>query len=75
MPTSFAVKMWGWTRTGARVIIAPGEVTPAPFSHPLLMTHRPMRPADTALLNRAYGDLLGWAMRVTRPAADGWEAA
>jgi lipoprotein-anchoring transpeptidase ErfK/SrfK len=44
MPTSFAVKMWGWTRTGARVIIAPGEVTPAPFSHPLLMTHRPESP-------------------------------
>jgi lipoprotein-anchoring transpeptidase ErfK/SrfK len=41
MPTSFAVKMWGWTRTGARVIITPGEVTPAQFSHPLLMTRRP----------------------------------
>jgi molecular chaperone HtpG len=25
------------------------------------MTHRPLRPADTALLNRAFGDLLSWA--------------
>lgn len=45
------------------------------YGQALLMTHRPLRPADTALLNRAFGDLLGWAMRVTRPAADGWEAA
>jgi lipoprotein-anchoring transpeptidase ErfK/SrfK len=43
MPMSFAVKMWRWTRIGARVIITPGEVTPAEFSHPLLTTHRPER--------------------------------
>jgi hypothetical protein len=41
MPMNFAVKMWGWTRIGARVIITPGEVTPKEFSHPVLMTHRP----------------------------------
>jgi lipoprotein-anchoring transpeptidase ErfK/SrfK len=41
MPMNFAVKLWGWTRTGARVIIASGEVTPAEFSHPMLVTHRP----------------------------------
>lgn len=41
MPLDFAVKMWNWTRTGARVIITPGEVTPADFSHPLLTTRRP----------------------------------
>jgi lipoprotein-anchoring transpeptidase ErfK/SrfK len=41
MPMNFAVKLWGWTRTGARVIIAPGEVTPAEFSHPMLVTRRP----------------------------------
>lgn len=49
MPTSFAIKLWGWTRTGARVIITPGEVTPAEFSHPMLVTHRPEPvPVDTA---------------------------
>jgi hypothetical protein len=36
MPMNFAVKMWGWTRMGARVVITPGEMTPAPFTHPLL---------------------------------------
>ena len=36
MPMAFAVKMYGWTRMGARVIVTPGNVTPASFSHPLL---------------------------------------
>ena len=40
MPTAFAVKMWNWTRMGARVIITPGAVTPASFSHPLLVAQK-----------------------------------
>ncbi len=40
MPMAFAVKMWGWTRMGARVVVTPGEMTPADFSHPLLMAQR-----------------------------------
>ena len=36
MPAAFAVKMYNWTRMSARVIITPGEITPASFSHPLL---------------------------------------
>ncbi len=36
MPMAFAVKMWNWTRMGARVIITPGDITPDNFSHPLL---------------------------------------
>ncbi len=36
MPMAFAVKMYGWTRMGARVIVTPGELTPQNFSHPLL---------------------------------------
>ncbi len=36
MPPAFAVKMYGWTKKGARVIVTPGDVTPASFSHPLL---------------------------------------
>jgi lipoprotein-anchoring transpeptidase ErfK/SrfK len=38
MPESFAVKMWGWTKMGARVIVTPGELTPASFEHALLPT-------------------------------------
>ncbi len=41
MPMAFAVKLWGWTRMGARVVIAPGEVSPIEFSHPLLTTQKP----------------------------------
>jgi lipoprotein-anchoring transpeptidase ErfK/SrfK len=40
MPMAFAVKMWNWTRMGARVIVTPGEMTPASFSHPLLVTQK-----------------------------------
>jgi len=36
MPMAFAVKMWNWTKMGARVVVTPGEITPADFSHPLL---------------------------------------
>jgi lipoprotein-anchoring transpeptidase ErfK/SrfK len=36
MPESFAVKMWGWTKMGARVIVTPSELSPLAFSHPLL---------------------------------------
>jgi lipoprotein-anchoring transpeptidase ErfK/SrfK len=36
MPMTFAVKMWNWTKMGARVIVTPGETAPSRFSHPLL---------------------------------------
>jgi len=38
MPESFAVKMWGWTKMGARVIVSPGELLPTSFEHALLPT-------------------------------------
>ncbi len=40
MPMAFAIKMYGWTRMGARVVVTPGEITPASFSHPLLVTRK-----------------------------------
>ncbi|MEV0294070.1 HSP90 family protein [Nocardia sp. NPDC050710] len=33
------------------------------YGQALLLTHRPLRPADTALLNRAFGEFLSWATR------------
>ena len=41
MPMNFATRLYGWTRMGARVVIAPGELSPVDFSHPLLFTRRP----------------------------------
>jgi lipoprotein-anchoring transpeptidase ErfK/SrfK len=40
MPMAFAIKMWNWTRMGARVVVTPGEMTPSSFSHPLLATQK-----------------------------------
>ena len=34
MPMNFAVKMWGWTRMGARVVITPGELDAGEFFAP-----------------------------------------
>ncbi len=48
MPTSFAVRMWGWTRMSARVIVAPGELSPMDISHPLLMARKPEPAAPPA---------------------------
>jgi lipoprotein-anchoring transpeptidase ErfK/SrfK len=40
MPMAFAMKMWNWTKMGARVVVVPGELTPSNFSHPLLATQK-----------------------------------
>jgi lipoprotein-anchoring transpeptidase ErfK/SrfK len=41
MPMAFAMKMWNWTKMGARVVVTPGEVSPpAGFSHPLLVAQK-----------------------------------
>ena len=40
MPMAFAVKMWNWTKMGARVVVTPGEMSPASFSHPFLVTQK-----------------------------------
>jgi lipoprotein-anchoring transpeptidase ErfK/SrfK len=50
MPMNFAVKMWSWTRMGARVVITPGELSPESFSHPLLATQK-IPPAAAAQTN------------------------
>ncbi|MDF3809537.1 MULTISPECIES: L,D-transpeptidase [Rhodopseudomonas] len=42
MPRDFAIKMWSWTKMGARVIITPGEIAPESFSHPLLIAKKPV---------------------------------
>ncbi|PIT00538.1 hypothetical protein TSA1_07010 [Bradyrhizobium nitroreducens] len=57
MPMSFAMKMWNWTKMGARVIVAPGEMTPHSFSHPLLASSRvPPQPAVSLEPQTNVGD-------------------
>jgi len=48
MPEAFAIKMWGWTKMGARVIVSPGELTPASFEHSLLPTMKVAPPPPVA---------------------------
>jgi len=49
MPMSFAVKMWNWTKMGARVFVTPGEIMmPVSFSHPLLPTSVAPQPIAAA---------------------------
>ncbi|MBR0895513.1 L,D-transpeptidase family protein [Bradyrhizobium tropiciagri] len=52
MPMSFAVKMYNWTRMGARVFVTPGTISPESFSHPLLVTQRvaPQQPVADDIL-------------------------
>jgi lipoprotein-anchoring transpeptidase ErfK/SrfK len=48
MPMAFAMKMWNWTKMGARVVVTPGEISPASFSHPLLAAVKVTPPPMTA---------------------------
>ncbi|QPF87723.1 L,D-transpeptidase family protein [Bradyrhizobium genosp. L] len=48
MPNAFAVKMYNWTRMGARVVITPGTISPESFSHPLLVTQKVTPPQPVA---------------------------
>lgn len=57
MPMAFAVKMWNWTKIGARVIVAPGQMTPQNFSHPMLASLRvPPQPAASLEPATSVGD-------------------
>ena len=48
MPSGFAAQIWKWTRMGARVVIAPNEIAPAPIAHALLATRKPTAPTPVA---------------------------
>lgn len=48
MPMNFAMRMWGWTRMGARVIIAPGDLSPADISNPHLVARKPTTTASVS---------------------------
>ena len=39
MPGAFAIKLFAWTKRGARVIVVPGEISIEQFSHPKLIAH------------------------------------
>jgi len=53
LPMAFAARMWNWTKMGARVVVTPGEITPASFSHPLLAQQKIAPPQPTATIEPA----------------------
>ena len=55
MPMAFAVKMWNWTKMGARVVVTPGEMTPSSFSHPLLVAQK-VAPQPAAAADQPQAD-------------------
>jgi lipoprotein-anchoring transpeptidase ErfK/SrfK len=55
MPMAFSIKMWNWTKMGARVVVTPGEITPVAFSHPLL-TAMMAAPRAAAIAGEPFED-------------------
>jgi lipoprotein-anchoring transpeptidase ErfK/SrfK len=54
LPSGFAVRLWGTTKLGARVIIARGEVAPVDFADPHLFVKKE-RPLDVPVATPAPG--------------------
>lgn len=69
LPRAFAVKLWSWTKLGARVIIAPGEVTPSPLVHPQLALLAPV-PQETAEASKPALRLTTVGMRTAEISAN-----
>jgi lipoprotein-anchoring transpeptidase ErfK/SrfK len=69
MPMAFAVKMWNWTKMGARVVVTPGEMTPVSFSHPLLVTQKVV-PQPIAVNTAAIADKAKDVDAATAPLRD-----
>ncbi|MBR0957036.1 L,D-transpeptidase [Bradyrhizobium japonicum] len=68
MPMAFAMKMWNWTRMGARVIVAPGQMSPQSFSHPLLASMRvPPQPAASLAPQTNVADKADKGAAATKP--------
>jgi chemotaxis protein histidine kinase CheA len=56
LPGGFAAKLWGLTRIGERVVIAPHDVTPSEFSHPLLPSPKMQLVAEKPAAEPAAGE-------------------
>ena len=63
LPAEFAVKLWGLTKIGERVVISPQEVTPIEFTHPLLPVPKMRVDAD----NQAAPDAPQAALAAAQP--------
>jgi hypothetical protein len=53
LPEEFAIRLWGMTRTGARVVVSRDDSTPFEIDHPLLATLNKPAPETAAVPDRA----------------------
>jgi lipoprotein-anchoring transpeptidase ErfK/SrfK len=53
LPAAFAMRLYGMTKVGARVVISRNEVAPTEFSSPRLFTMREIAPTPTAAASPA----------------------
>lgn len=67
MPMSFATKLWSWGKLGARVIIAPDEMTPEDISHHLLATRIPSPVAASVPADKPVDVAAGKADKAPAP--------
>jgi lipoprotein-anchoring transpeptidase ErfK/SrfK len=71
LPRDFAVRLWGMTRIGARVIVARNDLAPAEFNDPRLFTLRDPSAAPTAAADPGRGAALDPADATDRTRAVG----
>ncbi|WP_315832375.1 L,D-transpeptidase [Bradyrhizobium prioriisuperbiae] len=75
MPMSFATKLWSWGKLGARVIIAPSEITPEDISHHLLATRIPAPVAAAVTVDKPVDVAAGKADKADATEAPAAELA
>jgi hypothetical protein len=73
--TDFAVRLWGTTKLGVRVIVSRSDVAPAPIANPRLFTPRPdpapaPKPEPAVVRGPAPGTVVTAADRVLRDPSD-----
>jgi lipoprotein-anchoring transpeptidase ErfK/SrfK len=75
LPRDFAVRLWGMTRVGARVIVSRNELTPAQFSDERLFALRDPTAAPTAAATPGRGAAVDPAALTDRSRAAGQVAS
>jgi lipoprotein-anchoring transpeptidase ErfK/SrfK len=75
LPRDFAVRLWGMTKVGVRVIVARNELTPSQFNDPRLFTLRDPTAAPTAATGPETGAAADTADTTDRTRAAGQVAS
>ncbi|MEZ5765299.1 MAG: L,D-transpeptidase family protein [Xanthobacteraceae bacterium] len=72
LPNEFATRLWTWTRMGTRVIVAPGDISPADITHSKLIAR--MTPPQTISAAPGAATVAALAKPAPRRTADASDA-